>query len=115
MRLRRLAPAAALLAAACASTPAPAPEVAAPIPAPQPSGQLVGLSLQQITARFGAPAFQVREGPGLKLQWAGAACVLDAYLYAPASGGSEQVTHVDARRPDGRDTDQAGCATSLAR
>jgi len=52
--------------------------------------------------------------PGLKLQFAAPGCVLDAYLYPPASGsGAERVTHVDTRRVSGDAIDQAICVTSL--
>jgi len=70
----------------------------------------------ELIQRFGQPALQIREGPGLKLQFRGPACVLDAYLYAPVQGGGpERVTHVDTRLSNGNDTDQAACIASLAR
>lgn len=106
-----------LLLAACASTPPLRPvERPAPQPVQQPQrGTLIGLTTSELGARFGAPGFQVREGPGLKLQWSNATCVLDAYLYPPASGGGpERVAHVDTRRPGSGDrTDQAACIASL--
>jgi hypothetical protein len=41
-------------------------------------------------------------------------CVLDAYLYPPASGRGEAiVTYIDARRPDGTDFDRASCLAAL--
>ncbi|WP_214703821.1 hypothetical protein, partial [Escherichia coli] len=66
---------------------------------------------------FGPVQFQVREGPGVKLQWQGTNCVLDAYLYPPTAGaGSERVAHVDTRRPvSGDPVDQAACLASLRR
>ena len=68
----------------------------------------------ELVQRFGQPALQVREGPGLKLQFRGP-CVLDAYLYPPDSGrGAERVTHVDTRLASGIATDQAGCIRALA-
>jgi hypothetical protein len=63
---------------------------------------------------FGQPALQVREGPGLKLQWRGRSCVLDAYLYAQGTAG-ERVAHVDTRVQSGADTDQLTCVGSLSR
>jgi hypothetical protein len=106
----------ALALAACATaprevTPAPATSTAAVV---RPTGALVGLSVSELIARFGQPALQVREGPGLKLQWAGASCVLDAFLYASA-GGHERATHVEARRPTGDPLDAQSCALALAR
>jgi hypothetical protein len=76
---------------------------------------LIGLTAAELAARFGPPRFEVREGPGLKLQYGSAACVLDAYLYPPARGGAERVTHVDTRTPAGTDTAQAGCVAALTR
>jgi hypothetical protein len=55
----------------------------------------------------------VREGDARKLQFAGPACVLDAYLYLPAAGRDAVVTHIDARLPDGRDFDRASCIAAL--
>lgn len=105
----------ALLAAGCASAPKPVPTpVSAPAPRPQ-SGQLIGLSAAELGARFGRPSFQVKEGPGTKLQWTINGCVLDAYLYPPAGAqGGERVTHVDARRPSGDDLPLATCLLMIA-
>lgn len=114
--MRRLVPLTALLVAACATTPQPAPAPVAPTtPQVRTSGGLVGLTASELFTRFGQPTFQVREGPGIKLQWARAGCVLDAYLYPTAgSSGAERVTHVDTRRPSGDDVPQAGCVAALA-
>ncbi len=107
----------ALLLAACASeTPAP---ISAPLPigpalSAHQHGRLLGLSAPDLGELFGAPSLQVREGPGLKLQYRGGGCVLDAYLYAPPSGqGLARVTHVDTRLPSGADTDQGGCEAAI--
>ena len=115
MRLLALA-ALSLALAACATRPQ-AP-VEQPRPTPQPpvrvSGDLIGLTVNELGQRFGQPAFQVREGPGLKLQWSGGGCVLDAYLYTPVDGrGVERVTYVDTRRPSGDPTDQAACIAAI--
>lgn len=118
--MRRLLPLSALALAACATTPQPAPPPApvpqAPAPARQ-TGSLLGLGQDALVERFGTPSFQVREGVGLKLQWQNGACVLDAYLYPPASGaGAATVTHVDARRPGSGDPVAPGaCIASLDR
>jgi hypothetical protein len=112
--MRSLTPLAALLVAACATTPPPAP-VTPVAPQTRPSGSLIGLTASELLSRFGQPSFQVREGPGMKLQWVKAGCVLDAYLYPQAgSSGGERVTHVDTRRPSGEDVPQAGCVAALA-
>jgi hypothetical protein len=115
---RILAFAASLLLAGCASRPLPEPE---PQPTPAPTGPSVPGSLINMTAaeliqKMGQPALQVREGPGLKLQFKGRACILDAYLYPSPSGGlPERVTHVDTRLSNGNDTSQQSCIASLVR
>lgn len=106
-----------LLLAACTTAPQapPRPTTAIPRPQPQPPrGSLLGLSTDELVARFGRPGFQVREGPGLKLQWSVPGCVLDAYLYPPPAGaGVARVTYAEARRADGSPTDQAGCIAAV--
>jgi hypothetical protein len=118
--MRSFATAALFLAlAACTTAPQPAPTTTVPPPArpqvqPQLRGGLLGLTPDELVARFGRPGFQVREGPGLKLQWSAPACVLDTYLYPPASGnGVARVTYAEARRLDGNPTDQAGCIAAV--
>ena len=115
---RFLAPALALTVAACASAPKPQPAavVSTPVqPRPQTSA-LIGLTASDLIGRFGQPVFQVREGPGLKLQWAANGCVLDTYLYPPISGrGAETVTHIDTRRPSGVAITQPECVGLLLR
>jgi hypothetical protein len=87
-----------------------------PPSAPRPRGldDVMGRDARALVALFGTPALDVREGPARKLQFLGPACVLDAYLY-PGSGGEPVVTHVDARLPDGRDTDRGSCIGLLSR
>ena len=113
--MRRFAPFAALIVAACASAPTPAPVVPAATVQQEPTqrGDLIGLSASEMVARFGTPRLQVREGAGTKLQFLGSACVLDVYLYSPASGGTQRVAHVDTRNRDGRAVDQASCISAL--
>lgn len=121
-RMRRLTAFAALLAAGCATAPTPPrlPPTAGPSPTvPRPSdnsGGLIGLTAADLYQRFGQPALQVREGPGLKLQYRGRACVLDTYLYPPERGqGPDRVVHVDTRLSSGIDTPQPGCIATLQR
>ena len=114
--MRRLVLASTLLLAACATRPeAPPVTVQQQSPA-QPTSrearQLFGLTPQELVGHLGNPAFQVREGNSLKLQFRGRQCVLDAYLY-PANGGVYRVTWVDTRNKAGTDTDQAACISSL--
>ncbi len=115
--------AAALAASACAPRAtqevAPASRPRTPAAGPPPTRAVAGLeaalgrTAAQLTARFGAPALDIREGTARKLQFEGAACILDAYLYPPAAGGEPIVTHLDARLPDGRDFDRASCIAAL--
>lgn len=77
-------------------------------------GRLVGMNARELGALFGTPALQVREGPGLKLQYRGGGCVLDAYLYPPSQGtGTERVTYVDARRSSGTEIDRSACEAAI--
>ena len=114
--MRVLVLSSALLLAACTADPPqpPAPGPGTPPPAPQVRRNLYGMTAGELVQRFGPPTLQVREGAGLKLQFRGNACVLDAYLYPPAQGGgAERVTHVDARLRSGNDTDQSSCIAAL--
>ncbi|HYD11220.1 MAG TPA: hypothetical protein VEC11_00065 [Allosphingosinicella sp.] len=94
---------------------APRPNVSAPVHTPTGLEAVVGRDARALIALFGNPGLDVREGPARKLQFLGPACVLDAYLYPPRRGGEAVVTHVDARLPDGRDTDRANCVEALSR
>ncbi|WP_404712779.1 hypothetical protein [Sphingomonas sp. MMS24-J13] len=82
---------------------------------PTPAFQIVGSDARVLIAQFGTPALDQHEGPARKLQFRGAACVLDAYLYPPAGGGVPRVTWIDTRNPQGNDTDHATCIAALAR
>ncbi len=107
-----------LLLASCVSAPAerPAPRGTATPPIPvSPAGleAVMGRTAAVVTGLFGKPDLDVREGSARKLQFAGAACVLDTYLYPAAGGGEPIVTYIDARLPDGRDMDKASCVAAL--
>lgn len=112
--MRRILPVTlALVIAGCARGPATGPAIPVPI-VPTERGVLIGLTATELVQRFGAPALQVREGPGLKIQFRGPRCVVDAYLYRPVNGqGVERVTHVDTRLPNGTDIDQPSCLSTL--
>ncbi len=113
MRHLLLLAAVSALAACAPRVPQPAP---APTPVERPSGILIGLTASELGQRFGQPSFQVREGPGTKLQWSRNGCVLDAYLYPPENGrGVDRVLFADARRPSGADIDVEACMALLAR
>lgn len=125
----------ALALAGCAGTvPAPKPQrlparaaVTAPTRAPLPPARVrtaarlnlpglegvVGATGPALLRKFGEPRLDILEGDARKLQFSGAACILDVYLYPPAQGGEPQADYVDARLPDGRDTDRAGCVAAL--
>jgi len=117
--MRRLTLAAALLLSACATSPAPQPAPARQPPAqqaPHLRSGLLGMTAAELVQRFGQPALQVREGVGVKLQFRGPACVLDAYLYPPPQGaGAAQVSHVDTRYRSGADAPQPACIAALTR
>ncbi len=67
-----------------------------------------------LTREFGPPRLNVHEGDMHKLQFAGAPCVLDVFLYPLRPGGEPVATSVDARREsDGRSVDQAACIAAL--
>ena len=117
-RLTILATSAFLLSACVARDPAPTPVATpAPVAAPKPQivhSDLMGATAGQLIQLLGQPALQVREGPGLKLQFRKRGCVLDTYLYPTANG--ERVTYVDARLPSGTDTNTQQCiAAQLGR
>ena len=108
----------ALLLAGCATAPAPEPEKPQPVvpTGPKIPGTLLNMTAAELIQKMGQPALQVREGPGLKLQFKNRSCILDAYLYPSTSGGlPERVTHVDTRLANGNDTSQQSCVASLVR
>ena len=108
-----------LLVAGCATAPQPQSPPPRPVPAtptPPLRGELIGLTAPELVQRLGSPALQVREGQGLKLQFRGALCILDAYLYPPLNAsGPERVAHVDARLRSGTETDPRTCVATLSR
>ncbi len=107
-----------LLLGGCTSAEqAPVRTISAVMAAPAPVALtgLIGQNAGGLVSQFGAADLDVREGAARKLQFAGPACVLDAYLYPPAAGTEAVVTHVDARLPDGRDMDRASCIAALSR
>ena len=73
----------------------------------------MGLSAAGLVNLFGTPALQVREGPGLKLQFRSRSCVLDAYLYPEPT--EERVTYVETRLPSGDPANAQSCYDTLKR
>jgi hypothetical protein len=101
-----------LFLAGCASrAPQPVQPASSPQPVSREGRQLLGLTPNEVAARFGAPALQVREGTSLKLQFRGRSCVLDAYFYP--SNGALRTTHIDTRTLSGSSADQAACVFAL--
>jgi hypothetical protein len=77
---------------------------------------VIGATANDLTRQFGNPRLDVIEGDVRKLQFSGAPCVLDVYLYPLPSAREPRATYVDARRSsDGRDVDRAACVKSLRR
>lgn len=77
---------------------------------------VVGAGRKDLVRQFGEPRLDVWEGDARKLQFTGAACVLDIYLYPTTSSREPLATFVDARRPsDSQDVDRAACIAALRR
>jgi len=67
----------------------------------------------ELISHFGKPRLQIVEGDGTKLQFAGVNCILDVYLYPPASGGTPRATLIEARNVQGSDVSAQTCVASL--
>ena len=112
-----------MLVAGCVAAPTPAPRpisserpaTARPVLATRGLEAVMGKDAGALKRLFGEPRLDVVEVYGRKLQFTGKACVLDAFLYPDGKGGSEIVTHVDARRGDGAAVDRASCVDALQR
>lgn len=76
---------------------------------------MLGKDIATLKRLFGEPRLDIIEVYGRKLQFTGKACVLDAFLYPDGKGGTEIVTHIDARRSDGAEVDRASCVEALSR
>ena len=113
--MRRLAFCSFLAIAACAPRQVAAPAVTVVPPPPQAAqrNDLIGLTAPQLIGIFGSPALQVREGPGLKMQFRSRSCVLDAYLYPEPS--QERVSYVETRLPSGDPASAQTCYDTLKR
>lgn len=107
-----------LVLAGCTNA-VPRPKTPGPVttnPAkPVQSNHLIGTNADAVGRMFGSPRLDIREGAGRKMQFSGSTCTIDLYLYAPRAGAEPVTTHVDARTPDGRDTDVNRCAEALRR
>ncbi len=113
--------AAALILAACAQGPggAPAPRAtAAPQqqaaivrPAPAPS-ELIGAAPSQVEAKLGVPAFKGADGASRIWRYSAPGCTLLVIFYEDGPGGIV-ATHLDARRPEGGETDLNRCLSDV--
>ena len=74
---------------------------------------VIGADAEALIRQFGPPRLDIHDGDARKLQWSGAACIMDAYLYPGDHGGRPQATFIDTRRGDGRDVDHAACIAAL--
>lgn len=114
-----------LLLAACTGSGSPGPKSVSAAPVPPPPAPVVqhlpgvegviGANAAELAKLFGQPRLDLSEGDARKLQFSGATCVLDVYLYPPAENhGEPTATYVDARRPgDGKEVDRGACVTAL--
>jgi hypothetical protein len=98
------------------SASAPAPQrgsrivVVPEMMAPQGLEGVIGQDAGTLTRRFGTPRLDVTEGDAHKLQFAGASCVLDIYLYPLRPGAAPVAAHVEARlRQGGAAVDRGAC------
>lgn len=78
-------------------------------------GRVLGRTAAQLVQLFGRADLDAHEGNARRLQFTGAACVLDIYLYPPKGGGDPEASYVDARTPQGEDIDRASCVSALSR
>jgi hypothetical protein len=77
---------------------------------------VIGSGGSALTQRFGPPRLDVAEGDARKLQFAGASCVLDIYLYPVAAAAEPTATHVAARlRQGGAAADAGACIREVER
>ena len=93
--------------------------ISRPVPAPEVMhlpglDNVIGANAGALLRQFGEPRIDLREADMRKLQFSGAPCVLDIYLYPPETGGEPVATHIEARRgSDGQDVDRAQCVAAL--
>ncbi len=116
MTLRRLILVAALALAGCQESAPPRSAGSAPPPMKEAGlGRVIGRTASQLIQLFGPADLDAHEGRARRLQFTGAACVLDIYLYPPEKGGEAEASYVDARTPQGEDIDRASCVSALSR
>lgn len=102
--------------AAAASAPRSTIVVVPEVMAPAGLEGVIGAPAAALTGRFGAPRIDLAEGDARKLQFAGATCVVDIYLYPLAAAAEPTATHVEARlRQGGGATDPGACIREIMR
>lgn len=103
-------------AAARPAAPAPGAFREAPVQSAAGLEGVIGARAAALTRRFGQARIDLTEGDARKLQFMGASCVLDIFLYPPEAGARPVATYVEARnRSDGADTDRARCIREVER
>jgi hypothetical protein len=116
LRVRRLILFAGLALAGCQQNAPPRSAGTSPPPMKEAGlGRVLGRTASQLIQLFGPADLDAHEGRARRLQFTGAACVLDAYLYPPEKGGEPEASYVDARTPQGEDIDRASCVSALSR
>jgi hypothetical protein len=77
---------------------------------------IIGAPATALTRRLGEPRLDGFDGDVRKLQFAGASCVVDIYLYPLRPGAEPVATHVEARRREGgAPVDRAQCLREVER
>lgn len=99
----------------CVSAAPERPGVAPRVPIPTAGlERVMGQTEAGLTRLLGRPDAEFSEGTARKLQFAGAICVMDAYLY-PDGLRPPVVTYLDTRQRDGSPIDRASCLAALTR
>ena len=69
---------------------------------------------EQISDAEWQARIDLAEGEARKLQFAGAGCVLDIFLYPPAKGSEPIATYIETRRRDsGGAVEQTACIKAI--
>jgi hypothetical protein len=84
--------------------------------APKGLEGVIGASAEALLKRFGTPRIDLVEGDARKLQFAGAECVLDIFIYPVSAVAQPTATHVEARmRQGGSAADPGACIREVER
>nr|WP_298931862.1 hypothetical protein [uncultured Erythrobacter sp.] len=75
---------------------------------------IIGTGAPSLLRRLGNARIDLTEGDSRKLQFAGASCVLDIYLYPLQAGAEPVATHIEARlRQGGAAADKSQCLSEV--